>query len=62
MYICKHCNEEISSLDDVSVHNCFVGKAVFMEENVLFYSEKDERKYSNKLLSILLHIYCFLHN
>lgn len=51
MFICKHCNKQIPSLDDVSVHDCFIEKAVFMEENnnVLFYYAEDEREYSKIL-------------
>lgn len=56
MYICKHCNKEIAALDNVSIHDCFVGKAVFMEKNsnVLFYYTKDEREYSKR-------IYCLFY-
>lgn len=69
MYTCKHCNKQIITFDDISIHNCFLGKAVFMEENnnVLFYCQEDEtckedkREYNIKvaenLLSILPHIY-----
>lgn len=50
MYICKHCNKQIPFFDDISTHNCFLGKAVFMEENnnILFYCEEDKREYSNR--------------
>ncbi|XP_071579923.1 uncharacterized protein [Temnothorax nylanderi] len=45
MYICKHCNEQIALFDHISSHDCFLGKAVFMEEdnNVLFYCQEDEQ-------------------
>lgn len=51
MYFCKHCNKEIAEIDDASVHDCFIGKAVFIEENsnVLFYHSEDERKYNKKM-------------
>lgn len=52
MYICKHCKKEIVLFDDISTHDCFLGKAVFIEENnnVVFYYEKDKREYSNKII------------
>lgn len=57
MYICKHCNKQVPSLDDVPIHDCFIGKTVFLEENnnVLFYAE-DKREYNKRILSILFHL------
>lgn len=35
-FTCKHCSNTIASLDHVPDHNCFLGKEVYMHNNVLF--------------------------
>ncbi|XP_011869676.1 PREDICTED: uncharacterized protein LOC105563031, partial [Vollenhovia emeryi] len=35
-FTCKHCSNTIATLDDVPVHGCFLGKEVYMHNNILY--------------------------
>lgn len=57
---CKHCNEEITSIDNATNHPCFIGQDIYMDDENNLYTnnveqtihtkEKDkQRKYRNFL-------------
>jgi len=45
--MCKHCNNIITSLEDVSSHHCFYKKDIYMDNNVLFTQVVNESSCKN---------------
>jgi len=44
MFYCKHCKNEIVSLDDTPKHTCFFEKSIYLENNnILFVIEEDDK-------------------
>ncbi|KYM94604.1 hypothetical protein ALC62_14762 [Cyphomyrmex costatus] len=50
IFTCKYCGHIITSLDVVPEHDCFIGKEVYMDNNLLFTIETDnESNLSNTI-------------
>jgi len=60
--MCKHCNNIITSLEDVSNHHCFYKKDIYVNDNnVLFTQVANESNSCKnvKCIKLILFIYNF---